>query len=88
MELRAHLSYKRTRQTLSYWRSKHGHEVDFIIGDEIAIEVKVTKKLTDKHLKNLKFLKEENICKSYYLVSHDTLERKKDGIHIIHWKDF
>jgi hypothetical protein len=30
----------------------HGHEVDFIIGDEIAIEVKCTDRVNDKHLKS------------------------------------
>ena len=88
LELRAYLSYHRIHVPLSYWRSKHGHEVDFIIDDDIAIEVKATDKVGDKHLKGLKFLAEENICKRYLLISHDPLHRKENNIDIIHWKNF
>ena len=88
MELRAYLSYQRLHLPLQYWRSKHGHEVDFIMGDEIAIEVKSTNKVTDKHLKNSRYLMEEGICKKYYLISHDKLPRVVDGIQILHWSDF
>ena len=88
LELRAYLSYRRIHVPLSYWRSKHGHEVDFIIDDDIAIEVKTTDKVGDKHLKGLKFLAEENICKRYLLISYDPLHRKEGNIDIIHWKDF
>lgn len=88
LELRAYLSYRRIHVVLSYWRSKHGHEVDFIINDEIAIEVKTTDKVNDKHLKGLKLLAEENICRRYILISHDTLHRQENNIDIIHWRDF
>jgi uncharacterized protein len=88
MELRAYISYSRLHLSLSYWRSKHGHEVDFIVGDDVAIEVKSAKKITDKHLKNIKLLMEENICQAYYVVSQDRLARKIDNIHILHWRDF
>lgn len=88
LELRAYLSYRRIRQTLNYWQTKHGNEVDFIIGDEIAIEVKTTQQVTDKHLKGLKLLKEEKICQQYYLISHDPLRRVVDSIQLLPWQDF
>lgn len=88
MELRAYLSYQRSQKTLSYWRSLKGHEVDFIIGDEIAIEVKSAHKVTDKHLKHLKALQAENICQQYYLVSQDPIARKQENIHILPWQQF
>ena len=88
IELRAFLSYERVTRPLSYWRSQKGHEVDFIVGDDIAIEVKSTDHIVDKHLKHIKLLKEENICQQYYVISHDALERVQDGIHIMHWKTF
>ena len=50
LELRAYLSYRRKHLPLQYWRSVHGHEVDFIVGDDVAIEIKSTHKITDKHL--------------------------------------
>jgi hypothetical protein len=44
--------------------------------------------VTTHDLKNLKTLQEEGIFKDYYLVSHDTIEKKQDGIYCIHWKHF
>ncbi len=88
MELRAYLSYRRKRIEMSYWRSKHGHEVDFILGDEIAIEVKSTNKTSDKHFKGLKILAEEDICKRYILISHDKINRKDDQFEALYWGKF
>jgi len=87
-ELRAFLSYTRNRNKLSYWQAKNGQEVDFIIGDEIAIEVKSAANVQDKHLKGLKALQEERICKKYYLVCCDRTHRIVNDIEIIHWQDF
>jgi predicted AAA+ superfamily ATPase len=88
LELRAYLSYRRLHLSLCYWRSVHGHEVDFIIGDEIAIEVKTTQQVNDKHLKGLNILAEENICKKYYLISFDSIQRRQNNIEIMPWQIF
>ena len=88
LELRAYLSYRRIRKSLCYWQSKNGQEVDFVIGDDIALEVKSSNNIQDKHLKGLKALAEENLCKKYILVSQDTINRNKDNINILYWKDF
>jgi len=88
MEIRAWLHYRRINKTLSYWCSTHGAEVDFIIGDDIAIEVKTTHKIHEKHLKNLNLLREENICKKYMMISFDEINRKTGCIDVLHWKTF
>lgn len=88
MELTSYLSYRRINDVLFFWRSKHQHEVDFIIDDQIAIETKATKQIASHDLKNLKVLQEEKIFKDYYLVSHDPIEQKQDGIYCIYWKHF
>jgi len=88
MELRAYLSYNRKNVGLSYWAAKNGQEVDFIVGDDIAIEVKTTQQVSSKHLKGLKALQEENICKKYFLISFDKLHRIHEGLEIIYWEDF
>lgn len=87
-ELRAYLSYRRKKLQLSFWCSKHGAEVDFIIGDSVAVEVKSTETVTSKHLKNLKLLSEENICTKYILVSRDRINRVYDCVEVIYWVDF
>ena len=40
LELRAYLSYRRSDLELGFWRSERGHEVDFTVGSQLAIEVK------------------------------------------------
>ena len=66
-----YLSYKRKKIPLNYWRSKNGHEVDFLLGTRTAIEVKATKKISSNDLKGLKYLSEEGVFQNLILVSHD-----------------
>ncbi len=68
-ELRAYLSYSEHRDRLSYWRSTAGHEVDFLVGERLAIEVKAKEHITPKDLKGLKAIFEENIFERHILVA-------------------
>lgn len=88
MELRAYLSYKRIREPLAFWRSKHGDEVDFIIGDQLAIEVKSSDNIKDKHLKGLSRFAEEQLCRRYIIVSQDPIARKWGHLETMHWQEF
>jgi predicted AAA+ superfamily ATPase len=88
LELRSYLSYKRINLPLHYWQSTNKHEVDFLVDDQIAIEVKATKKITPNDLKGLKYLEEENQHQAFYVVSNDPIEAKYGKIHCIHWKTF
>jgi len=88
-ELRAFLSYKKKLSSLKYWRSKSGYEVDFIFGDEIAIEVKASKKMSQRDHKALIALSEEKKWKHLIIVSQDPVEAKfKNGIQHLHWETF
>ncbi len=88
MEIRAYLNYHRIKLPLSYWRSTHGHEVDFLIGSRFAIEVKSTKHVTPTDYKGLKALAEEDIFSDFFLVSQDPVTTRQKNLHSIHWKDF
>ena len=88
MELRAYLSYTRKKLTLTYWRSKNGHEVDFLLGTRTAIEVKATKKISSNDLKGLKYLKEEGVFQNFILVSQDPISTLTDNILTIPWQKF
>jgi uncharacterized protein len=88
MEIRAYLSYERRKYELKYWRSSHGHEVDFLIGTDVAIEVKATTRTTKRDFKGLKALEEEGVFKHYLLVSQDPVETKEGNFRAIHWKTF
>jgi predicted AAA+ superfamily ATPase len=65
LEVRAYLSYARTRLEMNYWRSTSKFEVDLVIGNGAAIEVKATALVQDKHFKGLRALKEEGLLKRY-----------------------
>lgn len=89
LELRAFLSYRCIDLPLQYWRSTSHFEVDFIIGNTLAIEVKGTDLVTDKHLKGLRALKEEGLIQTYGVVSLDPNDRiTTDGIHVWSWRGF
>lgn len=88
MELKAWIDYARPRSHLTYWRSTSNMEVDFCIDEEIAIEVKSTMNVTEKHLKGLKALREEGIFQRYVVVCQEEHPRHIDGIEILPWKFF
>jgi uncharacterized protein len=88
MELRAYMSYTRKKLPLCFWRTVSGHEVDFIIGDKVAVEVKISDRVSRKHLKGLNYLKEEKKIEHYYLVSQDPIARLEEGINILPWAVF
>ena len=72
-----------------YWRSVSQAEVDLIVDNKVAIEIKSQSLIQDKHLKNLRLLKEEQLIKKYIVVSFDTDERiTQDKIHILPWESF
>ena len=89
MELRAWISYRRNRKPLRYWRSRTGYEVDFLLGNDAAIEVKAARSVHDKHLKSMRALKEEGVFNRFFVVSFDSQNREtKDGIRCLHWSRF
>ena len=91
MEITTYIDYSGLSRTeLTYYRLGSGkREVDFIIGDDVAIEVKSAKTITDKHLVSLRELKEEGIFSSYIVVSREEIPRMlSDGILVLPWKEF
>ena len=89
LELRAYLSYSRKSLKMSYWRSTSQFEVDLLIEDRVAIEIKATHTPGDKHLRGLRALKEENIFKDFFLVCTCAQPRiTSDNIKILPWETF
>ena len=87
-EVRAYNSYFRRHSSLSFWREKHGLEVDLLVDQDIAIEFKATARVSDRDQKGLRALKEEKVFKKYYLISNDPVSRLKDGIQMLHYEKF
>ena len=90
LEIRAFLNYTRRNLEMFYWRThKSLMEVDLIVDRSLAIEIKSTSLVQDKHLKGLRALKEEGLIKKYIVVSLDANERiTNDQIYILPWKTF
>ena len=89
MELKAYIDYGMTDDELYFWRTREGYEVDFVIENKVAIEVKTSKNITGKELKGLREFMKENAVKDYIIVCRELFERKTDdGIRIMPWKLF
>ena len=88
LEVLAHSSYSDLNYKVSYWRTASQFEVDLILENDIAIEIKSADRVVDKHLKGLRAFKEEHDSKGI-LVSRDPRPRKTpDDILILPWQDF
>lgn len=86
-ELRAYLDYQ-GRGELMFWRSKSGYEVDFVLDDRVAIEVKGKENVSDRDLRGLRALREERGLSEYVVISLESRPRTRDGIRIIPWRSF
>jgi len=73
---------------LSFWRSTSGFEVDFIIGDHTAVEVKAKENVSPQDLKSLRALGEEKQFKRYLCVCLEPRSREVGGIRILPFAEF
>ena len=87
-ELRAWLDYRTVDAELHYWRSKSGFEVDFILDDRIAIEIKAKQTVGDRDLRGLRALRDEGLLDRYLVVSLEARARRQDGIEVLPWREF
>jgi predicted AAA+ superfamily ATPase len=83
-ELFAYRGYRANDETLTYWRTSSGYEVDCIVGHgRVAIEFKSREEVQSRHTKGLKaFLEEYPQCRAI-IVSMDKNRRLLNGIEII-----
>lgn len=94
MELIAYRELRKKRYEISYWRTKTGLEVDFILGKgDLAIEVKISRTVHKQELKGLIAFMEEHAPGRAIVVSQDDKKRvielnNKRFIEIMPWKVF
>jgi len=75
-------------EPLFYWRSTSGYEVDFIIGDHTAIEVKAKQNIAPADIRPLRALAEEKKLKRYLCVSLEPRMRKIEEVTVLPYKEF
>jgi predicted AAA+ superfamily ATPase len=73
---------------VSHWRSASGFEVDFVLGDHTAIEVKAKQNVTPRELRGLRAIAEERRVKRALCVSLDPRPRRVEGISILPYGEF
>lgn len=78
---------------ITYWRTKTGLEVDFVLGNaEVAIEVKLDNNVDPRDLKGLQAFCEEHPVKKAYVVNQISRARQftfhDKTVTIIPWQDF
>ncbi|MBQ2351800.1 MAG: ATP-binding protein [Bacteroidales bacterium] len=88
-EIYAWLHYTHSEETLSYWRTYTGIEVDAVIGDaRVAIEIKSTEEIQLRHTKGLKAFGEEHPDSRRMVVSLDKFNRRIGDIECVYVLDF
>lgn len=88
-EIYAWMHYTHSEETLSYWRTYTGMEVDVVIGAaRVAIEIKSVEEVMNRHLKGLKAFGEEHPQSRRIIVSLDKFNRHMGDIECIYVLDF
>jgi predicted AAA+ superfamily ATPase len=82
-ELRCYSEYV-SKEAISYWRTSTNIEVDFILGDRLAIEAKASRSISDSDLRGLRAIASEGSFKARIVVCQEPHERRsEDGILIM-----
>ncbi len=82
-ELKTWIDTRKPGMDLHYWRSTSQFEVDFILGEQTAIEVKATTRVSTRDLKGLKALAEEGCMKRLLLVCQEPTPRRIGDILVL-----
>lgn len=88
-ELKAYLSYSAIDTEFTFWRSLSKIEVDFVLGDSIAIEVKAKERVVQKDEKGLFALSEDLKLKRKIIICRESQKRTTDsGVEIYPIQNF
>ncbi len=89
MELAAFREYDRKDFEINYWRTKSGHEVDFVLaGGEVAVEVKGVSRVDSADMRGLRSFVDQYKPRKAILVCNERAMRRVGDIMIMPWQDF
>ena len=86
-ELLCHRDYA-NGASVTHWKSRNNFEVDFILGDHTAVEVKGRADVPERDLRGLLAVAEEKSFKRLVCVSLAPRPRRVGRIEILPWADF
>jgi predicted AAA+ superfamily ATPase len=86
-EIKAYMDYADKDAALAFWYLD-GEEVDFILNDEVAIEVKSSATANRRLTAGLYALKQKRIFKRHILVDREAERRTIDGIEVMPYQTF
>lgn len=87
-ELRAGQSYARDERPFGFWRTQDGTEVDFVIGTDLAVEVKASRSLAAADFRGLRAIGDEARFRRRVLVCREPVRRVVHGIQVYPVREF
>jgi predicted AAA+ superfamily ATPase len=87
-ELSAWREYAPGAPPLAFWRSTSGFEVDFLLGDQAAVEAKAKAHVGIQDLRSLKALAEEAPRRHLVCACLEARPRHVEGIDVLPWQEF
>ena len=89
LEVRSWLDYRGSDDPLTCWRSRSQLEVDLLVGDAVAIEVKAKSRVSARDYDGLRALAEEVPLERRLVVCHEPRRRRDDhGVEIVPVHEF
>jgi predicted AAA+ superfamily ATPase len=89
-ELNAYRNYFARQLPLDFWRDTRGAEVDFVLGESIAIEVKAGSSTSDQQLRGLEAITEQEDYRieRRLVVCREPEARRVGGVEIVPYREF
>ena len=87
-ELATYRDYKSPDMEITFYRDSSKREIDFVLNDDVGIEVKSSELVPDKELKTLKEIGSELKFRRKIVVSREKKKRKIDSIEILPIREF
>ena len=73
---------------MTHWKSRNNFELDFILGDHTAVEVKGRADVSERDVRGLFAVAEEKAFKRLVCVSLSPRPQRAGRIEILPWADF
>jgi predicted AAA+ superfamily ATPase len=88
LELRSFLDYHRLEDGLAFWRSRSKLEVDFVVSDRVAIEVKGSARVSARDYRGISALGEELALARRIVVCREPLRRREADVEVLPVAEF